>query len=251
MNPTILAFFLMAVWASCGAQITILETNVTESSASSGGSSKSVTTTSDGKTTVKTTVTIVDGVKKVVTETTDENGKVTRKESGDPSSKKIPGTWIGLRVGEVPKILRDQLDLAENEGLVVELVAENSPSSRAGIRIGDLLLTLGEKSVATSKQLSEELLNRKVGEKTKATIMRKAKRIDLKIELEEAPKREGVKVPKNLLEGFGQNSIKSVDLDVSGAGIDAILDNPDLPESFKKSIRAMQKTLQEFEKKSE
>jgi hypothetical protein len=60
-----------------------------------------------------------------------------------------------------------------------------------------------------------------------------------------------VKVPENLLKGFGQNSIKSVDLDVSGAEIDAILDNPDLPESFKKSIRAMQKTLRDFEKKSE
>lgn len=249
MKINLLTLLLVAVCSSGQAQVSTERSRVTSSS-SGGQTSESVTTTSDGKTTVKTTVTIVDGVKTTVTETTDAEGKTTRKESNDSTTKKAAVPWIGLRVGEIPQILRDQLDLSKDEGLVVELVAEDSPASRAEIRAGDLLLALGEASLSSSRQLSEELRKRKIGEEINITIMRKAKRIPVQVELEESPKKAQLKIPSDLLDGFEKGSVESVDLEVNGGGIESVLENPDLPEEFKQSIREMQNVLREFKKES-
>ena len=251
MKLSSFTLLLIAVSSTCRAQISVEANGAGKSQAHSSSHSTSVTTSSDGKTTVKTTVTVIDGVKKTITETTDQNGVTTRKESPEsiPLAVDVPRPWIGLRVGEVSAILRDQLDLSKDEGLTIEMVAKNGPASRAQLRVGDLLLSLGERSLATSEALSKALLEHKVGEKTKVVIMRKAKRITLEVELGEAPKTDHAKVPSALLNGVAKGSVKSVNLNVNGAGIESVLENPDLPENFKESIRAMQKALREFEKK--
>ena len=256
MKSPVLILTLMTCWSPCLAQVAqthpeFSQTNES-SSTSSGTSSRSVTTTSDGKTTVKTTVTIVNGVKKVVTETTDEFGRTTTKVTGGQETTQPQNLkpWIGLRVEEVSKVLRNQLDLADNEGLVVEMVAKDSPSQRAKIKVGDLLLALGEAPVSSPKQLADELLNYKVGDQTKITIMRKAKRVALDIGLAQSPSKDDKKVPQDLLDDFGKGSIESVDLNVTGGGIESILENPDIPDDFKETIKDMQKRLQEFEKKT-
>lgn len=227
---------------------TLTQTN--HSSKGAQESSTSVTTTSDGKTTVKKTVTVVDGVKKVVIETTDENGKTTRTENGNAAETKELAPWIGLRVSEVPRILRDQLGLPEEEGLAVELVAPESPAMKAGILKGDLLLRIGEQPVSSKEALSQSLQKNQVGEEVAAVLMRKAKRLEVKVKLAKAPDGTERVVPEELREGVEKSSVESVDVEVTGKGFDALLNDPDLPESFKKTIREMQKSLQEFEKKT-
>lgn len=81
--------------------------------------------------------------------------------------------------------------------------------------------------------------------------MRKAKRVDLSIDLGKEPSNDVIKVPEIMLENFRKGSIESVDLKTSRAGIESILENPDIPDDFKASIRAMQKKLKEFEKKTD
>jgi len=211
-----------------------------------------VTVTSDGKNTIKRTVTVVDGIEKVVTETTDENGKTTRRESGSVEAKEPAGPWMGIRVKGVSEILRGQLDLSDDEGLVVELVASGGPSEKAGIRKGDLLLALGESAVSTSAELAKELQKLKTGDTAGATIMRKGKRSTVDIELGAPPAMKGGNAPKSLTEGLEKRSAKSVDIAVDGADIsavfDSVLDDPSLPNSFKESVRGMQKMLRDFEK---
>lgn len=214
-------------------------------------SSTSVTVTSDGKTTVKKTVTVIDGVRKVVIETTDENGETTRTESGGSPEQADASPWIGLKVSEVPAILRDQLGLAADEGLAVELVASDSPAMEAGVQKGDLLLAVGERGVASREALSESLSTHRPGDEVTVVIMRKAKRQELSIKLAEAPAKSDKVVPEELLRGLEKPTIESVDVDVTGKGFEALLSNPDLPEDFKKTIREMQKTLREFEKRKE
>lgn len=246
---------LLAMWSTCAAQTSSSKTEVTQShSESSSGfhrNSTSVTTTSDGKTTVKTTVTVIDGVKTVVVETTDENGEVTRTESGGSPSEEVSSPWLGLWVEEVPKILRDQLDLSDDEGLAVKLVADGSPAMESGIQAGDLLLKLGDDSVSSQEDLSESLLKHQVGEEIALTVMRKAKRIDFKAKLAPAPEGEQREVPESLRQKLKKSSVESVDVKVTGEGFESLLNNPDLPESFKETIREMQKNLREFEEKTE
>ena len=81
--------------------------------------------------------------------------------------------------------------------------------------------------------------------------MRKAKRAEIKIKLANAPDDKEKTVPNGLREGIEKSTVESVDVDITGEGFEALLNNPDLPESFKKTIREMQKSLREFEKKKE
>jgi hypothetical protein len=44
----------------------------------------------------------------------------------------------------------------------------------------------------------------------------------------------------------------TIEVEVSGnagEGLDGVLENPDVPEEFKKSVREMQEKMREFEKK--
>ena len=81
--------------------------------------------------------------------------------------------------------------------------------------------------------------------------MRKAMRQELTIKLAEGPAESEKALPEGLLEGIRKSSVERVDVEVAGKGFDALLDNPDLPEDFKQTIREMQKTLREFEKSKE
>ncbi|MEN8681057.1 MAG: PDZ domain-containing protein [Akkermansiaceae bacterium] len=247
----VITLLLLMTWSPCEAQKLIPDPDAPAAETHSSNRKESVTITSDGKTTVKRIVTVIDGVESVVTETTDENGKITRQKSGGTIEEKSPHPWIGIRVKEISKVLRDHLNLAEDEGLLVELVAGDGPAEKAGIRAGDLLLALAEKHLATSRELSTVLRSRKVGDTVNATIMRKGKRGTVGIKLGEPPSQKEGDVPDNLTEGFGNNSVKSVDVSANGAEISsafkAVLDDPNLPADFKKSVLDMQKMLREFE----
>lgn len=55
--------------------------------------------------------------------------------------------WIGLNVSPVPAILVSQLPIEENEGVLVEFVAPNSPAEKAGLKRYDVLISInGEKT---------------------------------------------------------------------------------------------------------
>ncbi|MBX9788717.1 MAG: PDZ domain-containing protein [Pirellulales bacterium] len=56
--------------------------------------------------------------------------------------------WIGLSCYPADDTLRNQLKLAENEGLVVEAVVPEGPAAKAGIEAGDVLLKAGDKPLA-------------------------------------------------------------------------------------------------------
>lgn len=114
-----------------------------------------------------------------------------------------------------------------------------------------LLCASAEENLLRQWQSKDGQHTHKVGDKTKVTIMRKAKRVDLSIDLGKEPSNDVIKVPEIMLENFRKGSIESVDLKTSGAGIESILENPDIPDDFKASIRAMQKKLKEFEKKTD
>lgn len=254
MKATLLPLTLILALGPCLGQISSkTETFQRSGRVSEGGqaSSTSVTMTSDGKTTVKKTVTVIDGIRKEVIETTDENGETTRTESDSRPESADSGPWIGLKVSEVPDILRDQLGFAGDEGVAVEVVAEGGPAMVAGLQKGDLLLTVGEQGVASKEALTASLSNHQPGDEVSVVIMRKAKRQELTIKLAEVPAESEKALPEGLLEGIRKSSVERVDVEVAGKGFDALLNNPDLPEDFKQTIREMQKTLREFEKSKE
>jgi serine protease Do len=77
---------------------------------------------------------------------------------GDPSAPATPR--VGLALAPISPDLRDQLGLPEQaRGAVVEQVTPGSPADSAGIRQGDVVVGVGNKSVTSPQAAIEAIRN--------------------------------------------------------------------------------------------
>ncbi len=210
-----------------------------QSAASSESSSvkKSVTVTSDGNQTIKKTTITENGKTQTITEITDANGKTRIIEEGDeknPKDHSESKVWLGLKPRKASAALRGQLELKENEGLVVEVIAPDGPASKAGIRVNDLLLSLDEESSGTPDELEARLHRKKAGETVNLEVMRKGQRKTIGVTLENQPKGRQADPNKRQQKGKGNQAFEE------------ILSDPNVPESFKEKVREMQRRQKEF-----
>jgi hypothetical protein len=63
--------------------------------------------------------------------------------------------WLGLECRPAPGLVREQLNLPEGQGLVVEITAPDSPADKAGLKRHDILLTANDKPLGEVRQLIE------------------------------------------------------------------------------------------------
>jgi hypothetical protein len=249
---------------------------------------KTVTVTSDGKNTIKKTVITRNGIEETITEITDEKGRVTvddklpdgemnvdgeagegrvridggrgagpGRELGADAADEDAGDdrpWLGARVKETPQVLRDQLNFPEDEGVVVDVVADKGPAAKAGIVPGDVLLRFGDEAVATPAELEAALHDCEAGESVAVDLLRKGQRQEATVILELRPDdqpRDGAP-PKDLQEKADQGGAggrAEVEVDGKQGGLDAVLQDKNLPEDFKKMVREMKEAMEEFERK--
>jgi C-terminal processing protease CtpA/Prc len=229
---------------------------------------KTVTVTSENGRTVRKTTTVKDGVEQTVTELLDGEGKVTATlddpegsaagDTGDDPAPADSGPWIGLRVQEAPAALRDQLGLGPDEGVVVDAVAPDGPAAKAGLKVNDLLLKLDQTPLGKPEDLRTTLQDRQAGETVVLSYMRKGTRDEAGVTLGEKPagapadgktpppRDQGGKAGKT--EAGKQGEGGSIQVEVSGSnGLDAVLNDPNVPEDFKKTVREMRERMQRFQ----
>jgi membrane-associated protease RseP (regulator of RpoE activity) len=72
--------------------------------------------------------------------------------------------WLGIGLANVDATLRSQLNIPDSEGLVVTSVEADSPSSKAGVMVNDVLLKLDGKALKAIEELSASL--QEIGEKS-------------------------------------------------------------------------------------
>ena len=233
-------------------------------------SKQSVTVTSDGNQTIRKTVTVRDGKEETVTEITDALGHVTRHQD-HPGAATEPaepaaggdGPFLGVRVQAAPPALRDQLGLAADEGVVVDVVAPKSPAAKVGIRVNDILVALNATKLSTPEGLREQLHKHQPGETVTLSLIRKGERSNDDVILEKKPAASGQAgnpPPQEAPHAGTDNSRKdAIHLEVkdgtatatatatSGSGLDAVLNDPNVSEDFKKTVRDMQKKMRAFE----
>jgi serine protease Do len=64
---------------------------------------------------------------------------------------------VGVAPARVARRLRSAVGLPERDGLLVRAVEEGSPAERAGVRVGDLIVTAGGREVRDADELHEVL----------------------------------------------------------------------------------------------
>lgn len=107
-----------------------------------------------------------------------ENGKVIRG-------------WLGMSVQKV--FTKDD---ANSEALIVSAMEENSPAAKAGLKVGDKILSFGQVSLKNPRLFSYEISKLAPDTEIQATIVRDAQIIETKIIVAKAPEEPKV-LPKD------------------------------------------------------
>ena len=104
--------------------------------------------------------------------------------------------WLGVRIQDVTKEIADIEKLDEPRGALVASVAENSPSDKAGVKAGDIILEFNGEKIKQMKELPIIVARTQVGKKVEVKIWRNKKQITKNIVLGRLETSEDFKVTK-------------------------------------------------------
>jgi serine protease Do len=107
--------------------------------------------------------------------------------------------WLGVRIQEVTKEIAEVEQLDEPRGALVASVADNSPSNKAGVKAGDIILEFNGERIQEMKELPIIVAKTKVGKKVEVKIWRNKKEITKKITLGRLETSEDFKVAEKSL----------------------------------------------------
>ena len=91
--------------------------------------------------------------------------------------------WLGVRIQVVTEEIADVEKLDEPRGALVASVAEKSPSQKAGIKAGDIILEFNGTKINEMKELPIIVAQTKVGKTVDVLIWRNKKEVTKKIKL--------------------------------------------------------------------
>ena len=102
--------------------------------------------------------------------------------------------WLGVRIQDVTKEIAEIENLDEPRGALVASVAQNSPSEKAGVKAGDIILEFNGERIQEMKELPIIVARTEVGKKVKVKIWRNKKEITKTITLGRLETSEDFKV---------------------------------------------------------
>ena len=85
--------------------------------------------------------------------------------------------WLGVRIQDVTKEIAEVEKLDKPRGALVASVAESSPSQKAGVKAGDIILEFNGEVINQMKELPIIVARTEVGKKVKVKIWRNKKEI--------------------------------------------------------------------------
>jgi len=94
---------------------------------------------------------------------------------------------VGVQTVAVPAALKQQLNIAQETGIMVLSVEDGGPASNAGIMMGDVILKLGEHAMTNPEALHSILDPTSVGKQLAATVLRGGAQQQMTITVGERP----------------------------------------------------------------
>jgi len=100
-----------------------------------------------------------------------------------------PRPWLGVSTQEITSDLREGLNY-KGAGVLVSRVVSDSPASRAGIKKGDVLVSLNSRTIDTPDELTDVVRAAKVGQSVALSIVRDGVKRSVTAKLAEWPSDE-------------------------------------------------------------
>ena len=95
--------------------------------------------------------------------------------------------FLGVSIQPVNENLAKELGLKVTQGALVSNVIEDAPAKKAGIKRGDVIVSINEKNIDNPRQLSLAAADLKPGSMAKISIIRDGKKRDIKIQVGKLP----------------------------------------------------------------
>lgn len=116
-----------------------------------------------------------------------EDDATASNESADSATPTAPVYWIGLQGrGINDPVLRTQLQLAEDTGVVIEEVVPGSPAEKAGLRKHDIILRANDDMV-DSMQVLQNQVQATLDKPIELVILRLGKEMDITVTPDKRP----------------------------------------------------------------
>lgn len=80
--------------------------------------------------------------------------------------------WLGVSLMDLTPELREHYGASKNAGIVISSVAPDSPAARAGLRVGDVVVSVDGGEVRSSSALRKALRQKKEGDAVRIELLR-------------------------------------------------------------------------------
>lgn len=95
------------------------------------------------------------------------------------------GGFLGIQMAELTSELRAHFGVAEDAGVMISRVVEDSPAARAGLEVGDILTAVDGESIGSGMQLSHSIRSREDGAAVLLEVWRNGSMLNLTATVEE------------------------------------------------------------------
>ncbi|CAB1369763.1 Do family serine endopeptidase [Denitratisoma oestradiolicum] len=95
--------------------------------------------------------------------------------------------WIGVEVQEITPELAESFRLPATEGALIAGVMRGSPADKAGVKPGDVLLTVNDKPVRDAQTMVEQVAALEPGRTSRLKLRRNNRDLDLPVEIGKRP----------------------------------------------------------------
>lgn len=142
--------------------------------------------------------------------------------------KKVLYGWLGVIIQDVDANLANYFGLSDNSGILVSRVVEASPAEKAGLKPGDILISLDDEEIKNTQRLIRAILKKNIGEQVVLGVIRDSKLYSIIVEIGERPEDKTIVAQKNIeLPQVTQKVIKL------WRGLDVSDITPDIAQRFK------------------
>jgi len=100
--------------------------------------------------------------------------------------------WLGVSVQDVTPEIAVNLGLKGEEGALVTDVFPGGPADKAGIKEGDVIISIGREHVTNVRSLLYSVAHQRVGEQVPVTVIRSGQELTIKVTIGE--RKEGIRI---------------------------------------------------------
>jgi serine protease Do len=95
--------------------------------------------------------------------------------------------WLGVQIQKLTDPLAESMKLPRTQGALVTSVTPDSPAARAGLEVGDVILSFNDHEVADMKDLPKLVADTAPGQNTQVTVWRQGKKRNLEVSIASSP----------------------------------------------------------------